>query len=265
VSNHIPIGKIRQTSNTTDTFFRSVKNHSFSGQECIIMRQIWPSCIDLVFPPEEVEAGSAVYKERVQRYKKVWEVYTRKQDGVWAVLNDLSITGKDKAAKLRKVAQEFADIWVACFNDTTTLYMHLLLVHYPDQIEKFDIDPWFLQLQGLEHNNKIRKDFARTMCNNHIPGNQAMVTVDSYLNSKGTRVKEHSRWTGPCMSYVLMKNIIVSDHINHLLASFTFQSKSMEATRRTKVTTAKARELRIEENLLKEQIKKKELLQEVDE
>lgn len=247
VKSGIPIGKIRQTSKTTDTFFKSVKNHSFCGTEAITMRSIWRECLDIVFPPDEVAAASAACKDRVQRYIDVWTIYTR-QDGVWATLNDLSVEKEAKAVKVESISRKFADIWVLAFNDTPTLYMHLLLHHYPDQIRNLPIDPWFLQLQGLEHNNKIRKQFARLMSNNHKPGNQKVLEIDSYLRSDGKRVKSAARWSGPCMSYVLMKQIILSEHITNLLTTPELISAKMDACRRIKVNARKANVKRIFDN-----------------
>lgn len=246
VKSHIPIGKIRQSSNTTDTYFRSCKNHSFSGPEAVILRSIWKDCLNIVFPPAEVAAASTQYKNRLRRYEDVWKIYAE-EGGVWTTLNDLSIEKDAKAVKVEAISRKFADAYVLAFNDSPMLYMHLLLHHYPDQIRNLPIDPWFLQLQGLEHNNHIRKMIAKFMSNNHKPENQKMLEIDSYTRTDGTRVKSAQRWSGPCMSYVLMKQIILSEHITNLLVTPELVSHKMEVTRRIKLLSNKANLRRIHE------------------
>ena len=58
---------------------------------------------------------------------------------------------------VRKEGIKWCNLFVQSNHATATTYVHQLLVHLPEQIARFGLDPWYLQMQSLEHKHKIRK------------------------------------------------------------------------------------------------------------
>lgn len=211
----IPIRQVKCTKDTSVVdWFKTISSHSFAGADAARMLVIWEKALEIVFPADEVARGSPELKTKVAAYKSVWSQYCQ----IWSLLNDLTITKEAKATELEKKSPQFALAWRTAFGSTPTLYMHLLLDHVPSQLRSFPIDLWYLQTEGLEHCNKMRKQFAALMTNGHKPGNQHLIHVDSYKNRFGKLVVAHTKHSGPALSYQLMKNTSVWEHLQSLLA-----------------------------------------------
>ena len=87
-------------------------------------------------------------------------------------------------------------------DSTTHLYIHLLVAHLPQQIRDFGLDPWFLQIQGLEHLHKIRKSWARQMSNCHKHRSEHLVKATdkrkAFKRSSGTTMVHQLLGTSTC-------------------------------------------------------------------
>lgn len=174
-------------------------------------------------------------------------VILRRHTLQWPLINNLEIPKKEKAELVKNAGREYAKLWVTAIDATKTLYMHLLLCHLPQQISELPVDPWYYQTQGLEHLNKIRKKLAKGT-NHHIPGNQASVMVGEYEYKKknGTIVKvkaaEKPRFTGPCMTYQILKLHVLHDHVQTAMAKQ--QGSQAQAKQQQKVVNKKLKEKR---------------------
>ena len=72
------------------------------------------------------------------------------------------------------------------------------------------------------------------MTNGHKPGNQHLIHVDSYKNRFGKLVVAHTKYSGPALSYQLMKNTSVWEHLQSLLAE-PDDAESFQQRREAKV------------------------------
>ncbi len=197
-----------------------------------LMLIVWRSALDIVYPPEYLaQPVHAKLREQVALFVNAWEQY----EDIWSLLNNLDIPKDQKATVLESKNSVFVVTWKKAFGSTPTLYLHLLVDHLPSQLRQFAIDLWFLQTEGLEHCNKIRKQFAQLMTNGHKPGHQRLCEVDSYVNRFGKTVAAHTKSTGPCLSYQLMQHTLVWQHIQRLLVEAQpTTSDSMEKRRHFK-------------------------------
>jgi hypothetical protein len=109
-----------------------------------------------------------------------------------------------KADLVEGAATKFVELWVKATQGTTHLYIHLLVAHLPEQIREFGLDPWFLQIQGLEHLHKLRKSWARQMSNCHKH-------VSTHVVPATAKRKEFARSSGPTMVQQLLGVSTLSD------------------------------------------------------
>ena len=212
----IPIKKIKAEKKGTPTdWYKTITKHSFAGADAARMLLIWPQALQIVFPPGpgEAESVSGVSTEKIALYYRAWSQYC----DIWTLLNNLSISKELKADILEDYNRGFACTWRLAFGKTATLYAHLLFCHVPRQLRELPIDLWYLQTEGLEHCNFIRKQFARHLSNGHKAGKGTLVQVDNYVNRFGTVVPAHTKSSGPALAYQLLKNTVVWEHVKQLM------------------------------------------------
>ena len=207
----IPIRRIKKPNSATKVtdWYKTVTKHSFAGADAARVLVIWDKAMDCVYPEEYLRSASAEEIKRVETFKSTWRQYI----AIWKDLNDLAISKEEKADRIEAKNVKFATTWLQGIGSTTHLYVHLLLAHVPQQLRDLPIDLWFLQTEGLEHCNLIRKRFAQLMSNGHKPGNQRILEVDSYINRFGTAVKAHTKFSGPALPRQLLQKTIVWEHV----------------------------------------------------
>lgn len=238
VASGIPIRQVKCTKNVHMTdWYQTISSHSFAGADAARMLLIYKDALEIVFPSDWLKSQPSELQAKVSSYYKVWSLYA----DLWADLNNLDITKEQKATVIEGKAAMFAETWRFAFGSTPTLYLHLLLDHVPTQLRELPIDLWYLQTEGLEHANKIRKQFAATMVNAHKAGSQRFVEVDSYVNRYGTTVDAHLKFSGPCLSYQLMKKTVVWDHLQMILVAPEHENRAtqLEKHRERKVQAKK--------------------------
>lgn len=237
VHSGIPIKEVRCTKNTSIIdWYKTISEHSFAGADASRLITVWRQCLEITYDPEKLKKDTRANQRKVQAYYDVWEQYQY----IWELLNNLDKHKNDKADELDTLTPKFAKVWREAFGSSGVLYLHLLLDHVSKQLRDFPIDLWFLQTEGLEHCNKIRKQFARMMSNGHKPGadHQRLVEVDSYQNRFGTWVKPHTKKSGPALSYQLLKNTTVWQEVKQLLmAAQPDKPERLLQERKTKVNS----------------------------
>ena len=233
----IPIKKIKAEKKGAPTdWYKTITKHSFAGADAARMLLIWKQALRVMFPPGEAESVAGVSKEKILLYHQAWYQYCN----IWALLNNLEIAKDAKADILDDYNQEFAVTWRLAFGKTATLYAHLLFCHVSKQLRELPIDLWYLQTEGLEHCNYIRKQFAARMSNCHKAGKSTIVEVDNYVNRFGTLVKAHTKSTGPAMAYQLLRHTVVWEHVKQLMEdSRGTKVHELETRRATKRETKK--------------------------
>ena len=196
----IPIRRIRMPSSELDSHYNSISRHSFAGQDCALMMVLWRTVLDMVYPVQERQEDAGT----LELYEKAYSLWQHYEEVVWHTLNDLDMPKEKKADLVEKAATRFVELWVGAVKATTHLYIHLLVAHLPQQIRTSGLDPWFLQIQGLEHLHKIRKSWARQLsnCHKHITFHKVAATA--------TR-KAFTRCTGATMVRQLMSTSTLAD------------------------------------------------------
>lgn len=198
----IPVHRFKLPSRKYEGHFESISRHSFCGADCIIMLSIWRECLRLVYTEERCtndRTAAAVYDASVE----LWTQY----ENVWEELNNTDISRTAKAQRVQQAAEEFVRRWQGAVGATSHLYLHLLLVHVPEQILEFGVDLTFLQIQGLEHKHKVRKAFARLMCNMHKKRSSVVVR-----ERKGKALaRPYTMDTGPRAVYQMLKYSLLLD------------------------------------------------------
>jgi hypothetical protein len=231
----IPIKKIKgEKKGAPVDWYQTVKKHSFAGADAARMLLVWKDSLDIVFPVADIEKDNILESQKLS-YVQCWTQYS----GIWSLLNNLDIHKDQKADLLDIYNRQFCDTWRRAIGSTATLYLHLLFCHVPKQLRDLPIDLWFLQTQGLEHCNYIRKQFARLLSNGHKCERE--IAVSGYTTRYGTVVDDHVKSSGPGLSYQLLESTVVWEHVKSLMEN-TEGNKvhSLETKRSLKLKLNKA-------------------------
>ena len=130
------------------------------------------------------------------RVRRVWASWERAWNAVNADFDYSALSETctyediwaDRACKIRVLMHRYVSNWVACVGATQGLYLHILVAHLPDQIERWG-DLRVRSSQGLEHCHKRRKKIG----------------CDATNRKKGQRLE------------TMLTHIVVLDHIHRLL------------------------------------------------
>lgn len=217
IQNGIAIKALKCPVNNVISYWNSIQNHSFAGNDCAILsfERLWLKLLDLVMPKEAREANHTL-ETRYSSCVKAWDMWAGE---VWPLINNLDFeTKKLKANAVRKAAREFIPLFKqACAKTPKILYLHLLASHLPEQIETLTVDPYFYQTQGLEHRHKLRKQYHLCMTNHRKPGEKKVTQVDSYQWLTGEVCPAFTRSSGTSRGEQIMELMTVRDHLRRLL------------------------------------------------
>jgi hypothetical protein len=255
--NGVALKPPKATSDCSETYVESITKHSFAGADAAAVLLVWEGAMKKCWPAELTDdqpgKSSRTSRKTVAGYCELWRHYANK---LWPTINDLQLSKPDKAAQVQAQAEVFARLWTDALGDNHQLYMHLLLCHLSQQILRLPVDTYYLQTQSLEHLNKIRKALAKLQSNCHKPGNQANVEVKGYtyknFMGKMVNVGDHIRYTGPCMTYQLMKLHTIRDHVANVYAKSQGEreaARQMDKARKKQVDTKAAWRQKLETNL----------------
>lgn len=126
---------------------------------------------------------------------------------MWHLVNDVDMDRHVKAALVRKEGMEFVRRYVLANKPTPTTYIHQLLVHLPEQIESLELDPWYLQMQALEHKHKLSKGDIE-LTNVHKESEEVFMrkAKDGRVKSGAFEGKEsYAVGTGKAVAHQLLK------------------------------------------------------------
>jgi len=224
LENQIPVDRVKQTSDNVQDYYDSVSKHGFAGEDCLRLLKIYPLLLDILFPP--LQSTSRSDQKKIADYQSVWQYWDLH---LFPEINKRTSDVIAKANLVRTRAVTFCALWQAAFGSPSTLYLHLLAVHLPEQILAFPADPLHFSLQGLEHCNKRRKQF-KEMSNCHKTTKQIQVTA--YVKADGTRVSAHEKSSGPTMATQLLTLITVSNIVTAEFYGEEDEQRQLEQTRR---------------------------------
>jgi hypothetical protein len=236
LANGIPIDPISQTSNCVSTYYDSISQHGFAGEDCSRLLLIYPQLLEIIFPSADRKSLSRSDQTKIDGYHIVWQYWA---SYLWPLINTkIGVEGAaGKAEEVRKQGATFCDLWVQSFGSSKILYLHLLSIHLPDQIENFPVDPLYFSLQGLEHANKKRKQY-KSLSNCHKT--TKTVVIPSFVTRKGTTVPEHQRSTGPAMCEQLLSMVIIDSIIEEAFTGSVGEQQGLEYTRLQNVIKSKS-------------------------
>jgi hypothetical protein len=213
----LPVKVLKCPVNETTSFWLSISKHSFAGDDCAVLacNDLWLKCLDMVMP----EAARNANHTLETRYQSIIKAWRKWNEEVWPLINRLDFeTKKLKADAVRKAAREFIPLFKKAVNKTPRiLYLHLLVSHLPEQIEKLTVDPYFYQTQGLEHRHKMRKQYLFLMTNNRAPGEPRMTVVAAYQWLNGKTCPSFERSSGTTRGEQILELTTVRDHLRRLL------------------------------------------------
>jgi hypothetical protein len=117
---------------------------------------------------------------------------------------------------------------------TEHLYIHLLVVHLPEQIRRLPVDPWYFQTSGLEHKHKQRKQWAHQLTNHSKPHQKGTDrTVSGYINPRTHKyVEGYVQGAGPGRIHQLARVEVVTGVLFSALSDPKAQLDKLEANRR---------------------------------
>jgi hypothetical protein len=221
----IQIRILKKTADNAEDFYQSIASHNFAGAEAIAMLETYQQGMDMCYTEDKRKTN----RNLRLNYKKYCSVWAYFKDEVWAVIVDTSLEREIKARRVEIAGAEMCRLWRVAFGASSVQYLHYLAAHLPKQIRTFTTDIYHLQIQGLEHNNKLRKQMATAkLVNFHKPGKQGLSTVTEYKHHKtGTlcKVKEKKdvdgnvtraaglRSSGTCMAYQMMHISALMDYV----------------------------------------------------
>ena len=232
IENQIPIDPVSQTSNVASSYYDSISQHGFAGEDCTRLLVIFPQLLEIIFPTAERQHASRSDIVKIDGYHQVWQYWA---SFLWPLINS-KVTAENKgrkAASVKTQAAVFCSLWNDSFGSSQILYLHLLSVHLPEQIENFPVDPLYFSLQGLEHANKKRKQH-KELSNCHKT--TKTVTISAYVKADGTSYKEHERSTGPTMVVQLLKMTTLDGIIEDGFIGQKGKQDALEAARVAKYT-----------------------------
>jgi hypothetical protein len=237
----IHISRILKTADNASDFFKSVAEHNFHGAEASAMLTAWQAGMDLVYT--EADRKKRNEKKKYDSSCAVWKHFA---DKVWKVLSKEK-PAEEKAVLIKDAGLKMLTLWTTAFGESGIQYLHYLPAHLPTQILELPVDIWHLQIQSLEHQNKIRKELVRKgLSNAHKPGKQTFSQVKEYNHHRtGTLcvIKEKKdasgnivrakglRWSGTCMSYQLMHISALTDYVNQAKAHGKVTAKEFDKIR----------------------------------
>jgi hypothetical protein len=226
---NVHINTIHKTADNVDDFHKSIAEHNFAGREAHAVLDGWQAGMELVYPD-----AARTNRNEKKKYQQSCDIWAKFKEGIWGVLNDADMDKAVKADKIRAAATELCDLWRSALGASGVQYVHNAVGHLPKQILQFPVDIWHLQIQSLEHQNKIRKQLcSKKLVNLHKPGNQRYTEVTEYKHHKtntlckvkerkdadGNIIKAGLRWSGTCTAYQLMHLTALQDYVSREMAS----------------------------------------------
>jgi hypothetical protein len=163
--------------------WQQLKSHSFHGRDAEDTLLVIDLIIDVIYPPDSPFNNIKTANANLKAVFGAWrDVYAHLRDRRW---EDDGVGGPNRQAyadTYETLVTKYIGLWVkACQGATEGLYIHILRVHVKSELLQYgSLVPY--SVQGLEHNNSIRKRFLRYCTNKKVDvSNQNMTRIAQVL------------------------------------------------------------------------------------